>query len=205
MPDPSPRGRRRVSFGALLSVGVTLAGAVAVIAIVAPWLQRLWLRGGSEVVQEIVQTEARTVLSVELTVTFEESQGVNSSGRLTSLLVADGAEGGDMRFVATAESLGFAAIRDAAGWPPDVPGYFDRGLDLYRADLAVRFSDGTRADTRVRSIAVTELAGTYHLFAPIVGAGGPTPAANRALRAFDADNFGICALARYEVDELGRE
>lgn len=205
MPDPAPQGRRRVSFGALLSVGVTLAGAVAVIAVVAPWLQRLWLRRGSEVVQEIVPTEARSVLSVELTVTYEESQGGNSSGRLASPLVVDGAEGGDMRFIATADALGFTAIREAAGWPPDVPGYFDRGLDLYRADLTVRFSDGTRADTRVRSIAVTDAAGRYHLFAPIAGAGAPTAAAQRTLRAFDADNLGICALARYEAEELGRE
>ena len=154
---------------------------------------------------KVVQAEARTILSIELTVTFDESQGANSTGRLTSMLVADGSDGGDLRLVASADALGFSGIRDAAGWPPDVPGYFDGGLDLYRADLTVRFSDGTRADTRVRSIAVTDVAGRYYLFAPIAGAGEPIPGAHRVLRAFDADNVGICALARHEVDELGRE
>jgi len=205
MPDRAPKGRRRVSIGALLSVGVTLAGAVAMIAIIAPWLQRIWLRRGSEVMEEVAQAEARTILSIELTVTFDESQGANSTGRLTSTLVADGSDGGDLRLVASADALGFSGIRDAAGWPPDVPGLFDGGLDLYRADLTVRFSDGTRADTRVRSIAVTDVDGRYYLFAPIAGAGEPIPGAHRVLRAFDADNVGICALARHEVDELGRE
>lgn len=191
------RARRRVSFGALLAVAVVIAGSVALIVFVAPLMQRFW-----DKVEEPVKVvvEARRVESVEATVEYEETDGANSVGRVVTRLVPDGSDAGDLRIEATREALAFDRIEAAAGWPPDEPGYFDGGLEFYRVDLVIAFSDGTRAETKPMRIAVTDRPGVYYLYAPVAGAGEARPAQARVLQFFGTDHLGICALARFESE-----
>jgi hypothetical protein len=205
MPEGAPRGRgpSRPSAGALLAVALALSGSVAVVAWTAPFVAQLWRTVPQK--PAMVAVEARRIASIELRVAVEESQGRNSSGSASCTVPGDGAEGGDLRIAATAAQLGFDFIRDGAGWPPDRAGYFDGGLEFYRADLTIAFSDGTIARTRVTRLSVTDAPGWYYAYAPVAGAGVAAQPARRVLASFDADVDGVCGLARYERESLSRE
>jgi hypothetical protein len=196
------RNPPRPSLGALLAVALTLAGSIAIVAWTAPFVARLWRVIPPE---PPIVVEERRIESIELRVQVEESQGLNSSRSASSVLAVDGAEGGDLRVAVTAAQLAFDFIREAAGWPPDRAGYLDGGLEFYRADLTVTFSDKSVAQTRVTRVAVTDAPGEYFAYAPVAGAGAASQPARRVRATFDADVEGVCELARYETKSLSRD
>ncbi len=201
------KARRRVSFGALLAVAVVISGSVALIVFVAPLMQRFW-----DKVEEPVKVvvEAPRVKSVEATVEWEENEGENTPypgwQPVVTPLEHYGSDAGDLRIEATRSALAFDRIeKDAEGWPPDVAGLFENGLQSYRITLKIEFSDDDVRYVQPTRIAVTDRPGVYYLYAPVAGAGEARPAQMRVLESFGTDHLGICALARFETDRLKAE
>ncbi|MEY5033269.1 MAG: hypothetical protein RL354_2300, partial [Planctomycetota bacterium] len=192
-PGAVQRSAPRPSLGALLAVAITLAGSIAIVAWTAPLVARLWRVIPPE---PPIVVEERRIASIELRVQVEESQGFDASHSVSSVLPADGAEGGDLRIAVTAAQLAFDFIREGAGWPPDRAGYLDGGLEFYRADLTVTFSDRSVAQTRVTRVAVTDAPGEYFAYAPVAGAGAASQPVRRVRATFDAGVEGVCELAR---------
>lgn len=190
-----PERAARPSAGAVTAVVASVAGAVALTALVAP-LVALSHRG-------VVPPIGCHVTQGAVVVRWNENEGANNDGgnpNVFSVLAIDGGDGADLAFRAHRRDLGFDRIeKEAEGWPPDLGTLVENGLISYTIEVTVKRDDGTESTRSARAIGVTDATDVFYVLVPREDGDGVCAAISRAIvRRFDVSAEGVIKLAERE-------